>query len=159
MIGWRREQRTAAEGRQCCSERCQQQPARLQRPLAACSGGYTAVAGSRAHLVCVCGAVMGCGCVWLRVGCGIDRRPSTLAAIMCDFEGNRPFGASIGHTISRALRARARSAARVAPSARAGFFSMSAISASDFGRFTPRRCSSKSSMLRMPHTSSASPSS
>ena len=51
----------------CCSEGVSSRPAQLQRPLAARSGGYTAVAGSRAHLVCVCGAVWDVGVS----GCGI----------------------------------------------------------------------------------------
>ena len=58
-------------------------------------------------------------CTWRVVhamwvsGCGRD---SFGVRVRCEnvpiFEGNRPFWASIGHTISRALRARARSAAR-----------------------------------------------
>ena len=49
------------------------------------------------------------GCGRDRISLRVLRDPRTECAI---FEGNRPFWASIGHTISRALRAQARSAAR-----------------------------------------------
>ena len=126
-----------SRSRQCC--RLQQAVsaatarARLQHSLAPRSGRYTAVAGSRAPDLCVVHAM------WLS-GCARDRSKIGSRPQECViFEGNRPFWASIGHTISRALRARARSAARPRASRAGGVFTVSHDFAAPYGIRSLRR--------------------